>query len=324
MPDSLPPGSAAVAAAGGPEPGYPTGVVLCALSGLSFGLLGAFGTLAFDAGDTVSQVLLLRFGTAAVVLWVVVGVTRRRVPRGRVLIQATVLGAVGYAVQALLYFSALQRLSVGLTSLLLYTFPVIVVGASLLAGRERLSWRAPVAALLAVGGVAACLGSSNARLDVVGIVLGLGAAVVYTGYYFGMDTLPAGADRLAVAALICTSAAAIHLVLGLAGSGLRAPSPSSAGWIGLLAIVSTVLPITLLLLGIRLAGPATAAVVSCAEPLTAVIVGAVFFDDPFGPPQLVGTAMVVAAVVLLQVRSKVVVNVPRDWSGHRARRSTFR
>lgn len=309
MPDSPPPGIAALAAGAGTGPGYRTGVILCAVSGLTFGLLGAFGTLAFSAGESVSQVLVLRFGTAAVVLWVVVGVTRRRVPRGRALVQAILLGAVGYAMQALLYFSALQRLSVGLTSLLLYTFPVIVVGVSLLVGRERPSWRAPV---LAVGGVVACVGSSDVRLDVVGILLGLGAAVVYTGYYFGMDTLPAGADRLAVAALICTSAAVVHLGLGLAGSGLRLPSTATAGWISLLAIVSTVLPITLLLLGIRLAGPTTAAVVSCVEPLTAVIVGAAFFADPFGPSQLIGTAMVVAAVVLLQVRSTAVIIAPRE------------
>lgn len=188
-----PPGPATPA---GHQSTYRTGIVLCVLSGLSFGLLGAFGTLAFGGGQSVSEVLLLRFGTAAGVLWAVVLLTRRRIPTGRALVQGIALGAVGYALQSLLYFSALQRLSVGLTSLLLYTFPVLVVVVSLLLGRERPSWRAPVAALLAVGGVAACLVSGDVGLDVVGILLGLGSAVVYTGYYFGMDTLPVDTDRL--------------------------------------------------------------------------------------------------------------------------------
>jgi len=138
------------------------------------------------------------------------------------------------------------------------------------------------------------------------VLLGLGVAVVYTGYYFGKDTLPAHADRLAVAALICTSAAGVHLVLDLVGGGVAAPAPATAGWILLLAVLSTVLPITLLLLGMRLAGPTTASVVSCAEPLTAVLVGALFFADPFGLPQIVGTAMVVTAVVVLQSRPEPV------------------
>lgn len=46
--------------------------------------------------------------------------------------------------------------------------------------------------------------------------------------------------------------------------------------------------------------------VSCAEPLTAVLVGALFFADPFGLPQIVGTAMVVTAVVVLQSRPEPV------------------
>lgn len=88
--------------------GYHTGIVLCAISGVLFGLLGAFGTKAFAGGQSVSEVLMLRFGAAAVVLWVVVLITRRPLPTGRALVQAVALGAIGYAVQALLYFSALQ------------------------------------------------------------------------------------------------------------------------------------------------------------------------------------------------------------------------
>jgi drug/metabolite transporter (DMT)-like permease len=59
----------------------------------------------------------------------------------------------------------------------------------------------------------------------------------------------------------------------------------------------------LLLTGIRRAGASTASVVSCLEPITAVLLGAVLFADPFGPVQWLGAAGVVGAVVLLALRS---------------------
>ena len=70
-----------------------------------------------------------------------------------------------------------------------------------------------------------------------------------------------------------------------------------------MAGVSTVLAMMMLLTGIRGAGASIASVVSCLEPITAVLLGAALFADPFGPVQWLGTAGVVGAVVLLARRT---------------------
>ena len=51
----------------------------------------------------------------------------------RVLATAIGLGAVGYAVSASLYFSALQLMDASLLSLILYTYPVLVTVTAVLA-----------------------------------------------------------------------------------------------------------------------------------------------------------------------------------------------
>ena len=130
------------------------------------------------------------------------------------------------------------------------------------------------------------------------------SAVVYTIYFFGMDTLPARTDRIAATALICTGAAAAHIVVGsLRGVFDWRPPADLLVWVIAMAGVSTVLAMMMLLTGIRGAGASIASVVSCLEPITAVLLGAVLFADPFGPVQWLGTAGVVAAVVLLGLRS---------------------
>lgn len=286
-----------------PHPRRGLGILLCCASALAFGLLGPFGVRAFDRGLSLNTVVGWRFGLASVVLWVIVAVTRRRVGRGRGLWQPLLMGAVLYAGQTALYFSALQRLPVGLTALLLYTMPVMVVLASIGLRREPPRTVTFVALGLSVGGVALALVGPGSAVSVAGVLFGLGSAVVYTLYYFGMDSLPAAVDRLVASALVCSGAAVTHLLLGLA-LGRFDPTPDPIGllWISAMAVVCTVVAISLLMSGVRSAGASTASVLSCLEPISAVLLGAAFFADPFGPAQWVGTAAVVAAVVILGTR----------------------
>lgn len=280
------------------------GVLLCGLSAIAFALLGPFGVPAFAAGASVNTVNGWRFLLAAVVVWVIVAVTRRPLGRGRALWQPLVMGALLYAPQSGLYFLALQRLNVGLTSLLLYTMPAMVVIVSLVTRRERVSARVLTALVLATGGVSAALvGPGVGAVSGIGVLLGLGSAVFYTVYYFGMDTLPASTDRVTATALISSGAALGHIVTGnLRGVFDWTPALDVLGWAAAMASVSTVVAMMLLLTGIRGAGVSSASVVSCLEPITAVLLGAALFADPLGPAQLLGTAGVVGAVILLARR----------------------
>lgn len=273
---------------------------MCCVSALCFGLIGPIGLRAFEVAS-LPTVIGWRFFLAALVLWAVVAVQRRPVGHGRALWQPLLMGAALYAPQSALNLVAVQLLPVGLTSLLLYTMPVMVVVVAMLSGREKPRPRIFLALVLAVGGVAvAVLGPSEKAISVLGVVLDLGSAVVYTVYYFAMASLPDRVDRLAATAWVCSGAALSYGLFGLPSGRLDlGPSAEAFGWIVAMAVICTIAPITLLMVGIKSAGASNASVVSCLEPVTAVILGAAFFADPFGPPQWLGTAGVIAAVVIL-------------------------
>lgn len=291
-------------------PTYLRGIALCVVSALGFALLPIFGKGAYAAGVNVPTLLFLRFGLAALIFWVIVVMRRRRAKATGPLTRRSILvglglGAFGYAIQASFFFAALSRLDAGLTSLLLYTFPGLVFVATVALGRERVSGRAVVALVCAVGGVALVLvGSGVGQLSLLGVVFGLSSAVMYSGYLMGVDAWTGGADPLVVSALICTGACIAHLVIGTVGGSLHL-DVAPAGWLSIigLAVVSTVLSVSLLLAGIQIVGAPTASIVSCAEPVGTVLLAVVLYGEPFGPAQIVGTAAVVAAVVLLQRRA---------------------
>ena len=82
----------------------------------------------------------MRFGLAALVLAAIAAL--RGAQRGlerRAIVAGLLMGAIGYATQAGLYFSALDRMDASLLALLLYTYPALVVVLAIALGRESAS-----------------------------------------------------------------------------------------------------------------------------------------------------------------------------------------
>src|SRR3712207_4192088 len=89
----------------------PMGALLCLFSAAAFGCMAIFGKLAYDAGVDVGELLLVRFGLAAIVLAVVAFAAGQVQRLGRrAVVAGLLMGAVGYALQAGLYFAALERM----------------------------------------------------------------------------------------------------------------------------------------------------------------------------------------------------------------------
>ncbi|HMJ33454.1 MAG TPA: DMT family transporter [Baekduia sp.] len=287
-----------------PSPHHRRGVALCVFSACGFGALAIFAKEAFGAGVTVVTLLSLRFILAAALFWVIVTVRGARLPSRRVLLTSLALGAAGYAVQAGLYFGALTRIDASLTSLLLYIYPVLVFVGALALGRERASRRRLGALGLATAGtVLVLLGGSVGAIDGLGVAMALGAAVVYATYILVADRVVAQVDPFMLSALICTGAAVAVSAAGLVDGSLDMTFGAAGwGWIAAVACGSTVLAVSAFFLGLRDVGPATASIVSTAEPAVTVGLATVIYSEALGAGQLVGGALVLVAVIILQLR----------------------
>jgi drug/metabolite transporter (DMT)-like permease len=115
------------------------GLLLCVVSAAGFGSLAIFGKQAYAGGLGVIGVLALRFALAAPLLVGLALVARRGLGLGRpTALRLLGLGAIGYAIQATLFFNALTRISAGLAALLLYLYPALVTAGAVALGRSRL------------------------------------------------------------------------------------------------------------------------------------------------------------------------------------------
>jgi drug/metabolite transporter (DMT)-like permease len=286
------------------------GAALCLLSAAAFGTLGIFGRLAADAGANVSTTLLLRFGLAAVVFAAGLAVTGRaaalrRLPR-RVVLIGLALGAAGYSVQSGLYFAAIERLDVSLVALMLYTYPAFVTVAAVVLGRLAPSARIGAALTVASAGLVLVLvAAGTGTFDVVGALMAVAASLTYTTYILVSDTIIGDVDPFALALLVLTGATASYATAGLAtGSIDLAVSAEAWLWLVLIALVSTVIAVATFFAGLRRVGPSEAAILSTFEPVVTVALAFTVLGEHLTPVQLAGGALVLAAVVLLQLPAR--------------------
>ena len=297
------------------------GPALCLVSAACFGAMAIFGKLAYEAGVSPGALLLMRFGLAAVLLGMILllrpglrraetgpqpgdKVGRTATVSGRVLATAIGLGAIGYATQASLFFSALQLMDASMLSLVLYTYPVLVTVAAVLLGRDRLTPGRGAALVAASGGtLLVLLGAGGASFHPAGALLAFGAALTYTVYILVADTIVHRLAPVVLSTLVMTGAAGALGTRALFAGGVDLDLTGPGWfWLACIALVSTVVAVLTFFAGLKRTGPSTAAILSTFEPVVTTALAALTLGESLTPAQLVGGALVLSSVAVLQVR----------------------
>jgi drug/metabolite transporter (DMT)-like permease len=178
-----------------------------------------------------------------------------------------------------------------------------VTVAAIALRRESPSRRKLGALGLASGGVAlVLLGGGPGAIDLVGAAMAIGSALFYTFFILASDRVAEHTPPVPFAASVATGAALTFGVAALLDGGISA-SREGVMWAAVIASVSTVLPIVLFMAGLARVGPSTASIASTIEPPFTVALAWIVFGETLGPLQLAGGALVLSAVVLLQLRS---------------------
>ncbi len=279
------------------------GVGFIFLSAVCFGAMPLFANVAYASGISPSALLFLRFGIASMFLWGVLLIRHSRFqrlscPPLKTIFSLCLMGALGYAGLAFSYFTALQYAPAGLVAVLLYLYPALVTAISALVSKQaisRLKWLALMVSLL---GIVLIIGiPSGGRL--IGILLGIAAAVIYALYILVGERVTKGMDVWLSSTIIISSAALVYGVNGWL-HGIQWPQTSQAWWAaGALAIVSTVVAIGAFFEGVQRIGAVDASMLSTIEPVASVLLAWGILGERLTVWGLIGGAMILLAAILL-------------------------
>ena len=280
------------------------GVALLIISSIGFGLAPTFAKFAFDSGANAVGTLLARFTTATVLMLVVRKIASRNAkwPRPILFGQLFLLGALGYFIATILYFTALENIDSGLAITIFYCNPIIVVLLSWWIFGVKPSRIIVVCLVSTLTGVAIAAGQVG-DANTISVILVLIVAVEYAFYMIVCAKVLPKVDLPTGVTIVMFGAASSLAVYSLvAPRSVSAIFPATtSGWVSvvMLAIIATVIPTATLYAGIKLLGTSKAAVIQTFEPVSSIIAGVIFLGEPLTLPRIVGATFVIGAVGVL-------------------------
>ncbi len=291
----------------------PAGVFLSIISALCFSTLGIFATALYSMGFSVQQALAWRFTFSSILLWVFLAARvaarnkqgeKTAKPDTARLAPLLLLAFFGFAPQAGLYFITVKMLAPGITSLLLYLYPSFVLLISAVFLGRKPSRTQLFALLLSFSGCALTFFQPG-NYPVLGLVLGVAVAVAYSAYLVWGELVLHRFDSIFATAVIMSVATLVYWgwVL-LSGDSVRVPD-SPMAWLSVIgiALFATVLPITTLFSAMRKIGAANVSLISTIEPVSTVLLSLLVFHETLTQGRIVGGALILAAVIVLQEKS---------------------
>jgi drug/metabolite transporter (DMT)-like permease len=216
-----------------------------------------------------------------------------------VLVGALLLGGSN----ALVSFAELH-MSTGLVAILAALVPLWLAVFSM--AREPLGPKGWVGILLGILGVAVLVWPSGGlRVHLGGLAAMVAAPLIWSwGTLHGKHHVHAGGTMTNAGIQMLTAAIIGLVVAPLSGGFLRGPlTPKALYAIGYLALFGSVLAYSAFIYLAKAWPPAKMGTYAYLNPIVAVLLGSLVLHETFGPREILGMVVILAAVALVQLRS---------------------
>jgi len=282
---------------------------LVILAGVSWGFLGVFLRQISFAKVSAFEVCTIRAIGTSLVLGVILAVWRPRLLRIRWRDLWCFIGGgcVSIFLFNFCYFLTLQRTSIGVAVILLYTSPVFVALLARIFFREPLTRQKILAILMVMIGCVLVSGVCGGQqsLTATGILTGLSSGFCYALYsIFGRCAQQRGYSTPTITFWNFACSALASCAFPRWGFLVQTytQQPSIWLWTALLVGVSTILPYCCYTAGLARMEASRAAVLVAIEPVVGAIAGIIIYHERLSLETLCGSAFILGALFVQQIK----------------------
>lgn len=283
--------------------GYIAGIT----AGVSYGMNPLFGKALMESEVPVMVMLFFRYGFAAVFTAILMLIRKQSFKAGKREIGLLILLGLLFAGSSITLFTSYAYIPSGLATTLVYLYPVFTA-LILVFLRIYPSWQTWLSILATFAGILLLSApSGSVEIRIAGILLAIGAALCYSFYLVIVNRSKrirkVSEQTLTLYSLI-TGTILFAVILAFQDEYILEGLDRPADWGVLmgLAIVPTMIATLTLAISSRYIGPTKTAILGVFEPLTAILIGTLFFSEPLTMKMALGIAICVAAVVFMIVK----------------------
>ncbi len=285
--------------------GYPAGII----TGVTYGLNPLFALPLMKDGAHIESILFFRYTISVLLLGVFLFLRKQSFKvswkQGGILF---ILGAL-YTSSSILLFEAFNYIASGLATALIFLYPVLVAIIMVFL-RVIPSWSVWLSIFLTFAGVVIMTqGDSTQATDPTGIYLSLTASLAYALFMVIINrsnTIKNISNSLLT--FYALSVGAIFflgkIVMSDVDITVGVDNSLAISYLIGLAILPTIVSTATLAIATRNIGPTKASVLGVFEPITAILIGAVMFDEPITTNIILGISISIAAVTFMIIKTK--------------------
>ena len=265
---------------------------------LSMAIFGTLAPFVRNISVTSGELALYRAVLAAALIGIFLLVTGQKIPLkslGRELFLLLFSGvAMGF--NWILLFEAYKYTTVAISTLSYYFAPVIVTIVCPFLFKEKLTKRQIICFLMSTVGLSLVIGITNLGRggnDTIGILFGLGAAVLYATVIL-LNKFIKGVTGIHRTFLQFIAAILVLIPYVAFTGGMNLGSLNGSGWICLLVVglIHTGITYCLYFSSLKELPGQETAILSYIDPLVAVVIGVLLLGEPLSWQQLVGGLMI--------------------------------
>jgi len=279
------------------------GIICGILAAVCYGT-NPFGALPlYEEGVNTSSVLFYRFSTAVLMLAVLLLIERKSFRINNR--ELKTLGSLGllFAASSITYYQSFRFMDAGIASTILFVYPVMVAVIMATFFREKVTLSTVAAIVLALVGIGLLYrGDSGVSLSTMGVLLVMISSLAYAVYIVVVNQSSIRMSSLKLTYYVLLVCMLSLLTYSLISSDLHLMLPPSlrawffACWLGL---VPTVLSLVLMTIAVHEVGATPTAIMGALEPLTAVAIGVMVFDESLTFQLVVGIVLILSSVLLI-------------------------
>ncbi|OBW95450.1 membrane protein [Gallibacterium salpingitidis] len=277
------------------------GLIFGCIAAFFYGLNPLFTLPLYQIGLTADAVLFYRFFVASLILAAIMYQQKISFALTKKELLTLLLVGVTFAVSSLTLFVSYQLIEAGIASTILFIYPLLVAIIMVLFFHERLNLITMLAITLVIFGVSLLYQNDNGTsLDPFGVFLVFISALTYAIYIIAVERSPL--HNIPVIKLTFYGLLFGSLVFFIRldfGTALPMDfTPTLIFNVLGLAVFTTIVSLILMNHSIQMIGPTTASIIGALEPITALLVGVLIFNEQMTARIFLGIVLILSAIIL--------------------------
>lgn len=288
------------------------GVFYAALSASLYGCIGYYGVSLMKEGFTVCDLLLWRFLISTLMFTPFLFVILKQENKIEIknVLSLFCISAFFYGGATACYFEASKTIGTGLSMVLFFTYPIFVAILSILTKKAKANIPTLLSLILIMlGSILIALGNGfSLKMDLYGILIALISGLGYGLYVFYSKETSKSMPSLLSAFIVCIGNTVAFCLFSLFVQGYFILPSSLNIWNDIIffSLIGTVLPIFLLLRGMKTLSANKASIIGVLEPVAVLAVGYFVLNEEVAWLQFFGAIIILLSIIVVQFEKECV------------------